>query len=132
MFGPELLAAVDRRKHGGNGADATAGDQIDLDARFMQRTKSTRVIRAGGARAGKDDCCAKLWRVGFGVGQSPASSWMVTSFTISNSRLPPGVVTVIMSPTSLFRKARPIGDVVEMRPLVASASSGMTSWYTIS
>ena len=43
---------------------------------------------------------------------------MVMSLTISNSRVPPGVVTFTESPGSLFRNARPIGDVVEMRPLV--------------
>ena len=43
---------------------------------------------------------------------------MVRSLTISNSRAPPGVVTLTMSPASLFRNARPIGDVVEMSPLV--------------
>src|SRR5438874_513707 len=52
---------------------------------------------------------------------------MVRSFTISNSRAPPGVVTFTVSPSSLLRKARPIGDVVEIRPLAASASSGSTS-----
>jgi len=41
--------------------------------------------------------------------------------------VPPGVTTLTLSPGSLLRKARPMGDVVEIRPLVASASSGMTS-----
>ena len=36
---------------------------------------------------------------------------MVNSFTISNSRAPPGVDTLIVSPTSSLRKARPMGDV---------------------
>src|SRR6185295_1624702 len=39
-------------------------------------------------------------------------------------------MTFTVSPTSLFRNARPIGEVVEIRPLAASASSGMTSWKT--
>ena len=38
---------------------------------------------------------------------------MVYSFTISNWRAPPGVVTLIVSPTSLLSIARPMGDVVE-------------------
>ena len=56
-----------------------------------------------------------------------ASSWIVCSLRISNSRVPPGVTTFTESPSSLFRNARPMGDVVDTRPLAASASSGMTS-----
>ena len=53
---------------------------------------------------------------------------MVVSFTISNSRAPPGVTTFTVSPGSLLMSARPIGDVVEIMPFSASASSGITSW----
>ena len=41
---------------------------------------------------------------------------MVSSLTISNSRVPPGVTTFTESPGSLFRNERPIGDVVEILP----------------
>src|SRR5262249_54007468 len=128
VFAPQLLSAVNRRKGRRERAHAAAGDDVDFDARFVKRAQHSCVIGAGGTCAGEDDCGEKLWRVRFGVGQSPASSCMVTSLTISNSRLPPGVATTTESPTSLFRNARPIGDVVEIKPLVASASSGMTSW----
>ncbi len=126
FVGPQLLSAVDRGKDRGNGAHAAAGDEVDLHAGFMQRAQHARVIRASRAGTGEDDCRAKLWRVRLGVGHSPAS-WMVWSLMISNSREPPGVVTLTLSPGSLFRNARPIGEVVEIRPFTASASSGMTS-----
>jgi len=54
-------------------------------------------------------------------------SWMVASLRISSSRLPLGVTTVAVSPISLLSRARPIGEVVEMRPLVTSDSSLVTS-----
>ena len=38
-----------------------------------------------------------------------------------------GVDTLISSPAVLPRMARPIGELVEIRPFVASASSGITS-----
>ncbi len=55
---------------------------------------------------------------------------MVKSLTISNSRIAAGRGDLHESPTSLLRNARPIGDVVEISPFAASASSGMTSWNT--
>ena len=42
-------------------------------------------------------------------------------------RQSPGVITFTESPGSRLRKARPMGDVVEISPLVASAFSGITS-----
>ena len=56
-----------------------------------------------------------------------ASSWMVTSLTISNCRVPFGVTTLISSPSVLPTMARPMGELVEMSPFAASASSGITS-----
>jgi len=53
---------------------------------------------------------------------------LVTSLTSSNWRVPFGVVTLMASPSSLLRIARPIGDDVEIIPFSASASSGITSW----
>src|SRR5216683_263073 len=58
-------------------------------------------------------------------------SWMVTSRTISNSFLPAGVATSISSPTLRLRRALPMGEVVEMRPFSASASSVLTRVYSI-
>src|SRR5256884_256541 len=55
---------------------------------------------------------------------------MVTSSTISNSFLPAGVATSISSPTLRLSRARPIGEVVEMRPFSASTSSLLTSLYS--
>ena len=52
---------------------------------------------------------------------------MVDSLRISSSRLPLGVTTVAMSLTCLPSRARPMGEVVEMRPLVTSDSSLVTS-----
>src|SRR5258708_6395185 len=57
-------------------------------------------------------------------------SWMVRSRTTSNSFLPAGVATSISSPTLRLRRALPIGEVVEMRPFSASASSVLTRVYS--
>src|SRR3974390_89554 len=61
-----------------------------------------------------------------------ASSWIVVSFRTSSSRLPLGVTTSLTSPTFLPSSARPMGEVVEIRPLVTSDSSLVTSLYSIS
>jgi len=61
-----------------------------------------------------------------------ASSWIVVSLRTSSSRLPLGVTTSLTSPTFLPSSARPIGEVVEIRPLVTSDSSLVTSLYSIS
>ena len=134
---PEPLRAVDRREQRADDADAAAGDDVELDAGFVQRAQDAGVIGAGGAGAGQDERGAALWRVGFGGRtRRRARSFRrlrrgsSSSLTISNSRVPPGVTTFTESPGSLFRNARPIGDVVEISPLAASASSGMTSWNT--
>ena len=50
------------------------------------------------------------------------------SLIISNRRTPVGVGTVISSPACFPTMALPIGELVEISPFVASASSGMTSW----
>ena len=57
---------------------------------------------------------------------------MVVSFRISSSLTPPGLCTLTTSPTSLPSSARPIGEVVEILPLAASASSLVTRLYVIS
>jgi hypothetical protein len=51
---PETRAAIDGRQRGAGRTDALAGDQIDLDARFMQRAQDAGVIRAVRARATQD------------------------------------------------------------------------------
>ena len=51
--------------------------------------------------------------------------------TTSYSRRPAGVVTFTSSPTFLPSRARPMGEVVEIKPLAASASSTVTSLYSI-
>src|SRR2546430_10193812 len=55
---------------------------------------------------------------------------MVTRRTTSNSLGPAGVETFTSSPTLRLRSALPIGDVVEMNPFSASASSVLTSLYS--
>ena len=62
------------------------------------------------------------------VEESGYSSWMVTSFTSSNRRLPLGAEIVTSSPSSLPSRPRPIGEAVEINPCSTSASSGITSW----
>src|ERR1700688_739351 len=61
-----------------------------------------------------------------------ASSWMVFKRMISNSLIPAGVCTLTSSPTFRPRSAFPIGEVVEINPSVTSASSVLTSLYSIS
>src|SRR6185437_13964847 len=58
-----------------------------------------------------------------------ASSWIVVSCNISISRFPLGVTTVAVSPTFLPINALPMGEVVEINPLVTSDSSLVTSLY---
>ena len=59
-----LCAAVDGGKQRRHGADAAAGDDVELDAGFVQRAEDAGVIRAGRAGAGQNECGAKLWGVG--------------------------------------------------------------------
>src|SRR6185437_7856516 len=61
-----------------------------------------------------------------------ASSWIVVSCNISISRFPLGVTTVAVSPTFLPINALPMGEVVEINPLVTSDSSLVTSLYSSS
>src|SRR5262249_33927906 len=61
-----------------------------------------------------------------------ASSWMVVRFRISISRLPLGVTTTAVSPTLLPIRALPMGEVVDINPLLTSDSSLVTSLYSIS
>src|ERR1019366_8560182 len=100
---------VDRREQRADDADAPAGNNVDLDARFVQRAQHARMIRAGRTGAGQDERGAKLRGVTLGRrqrGLDHSASWMVSSLTISNSRVPPGVDTFTESPGSLFRNAR--------------------------
>ena len=98
-----------------------AAHHINLDAGFVQGAQHTRVIRAARAVAAQKNGGSQVW------GIAHASSWIVTSLTISKLRTPFGVVTLISSPSFLPTMARPIGELVEMSPFAASASSGMTS-----
>ena len=41
---------------------------------------------------------------------------MVVKLRTSNVRVPEGILTSTVSPSRLFNKLRPIGDVVEIRP----------------
>jgi len=61
-----------------------------------------------------------------------ASSWMVVSFRISNSRWPAGVWMVTTSPTCFPIRPRPMGDEVEIFPLATSDSSLATILYCTS
>src|SRR6478735_10816036 len=61
-----------------------------------------------------------------------ACSWMVVRLSISISRLPLGVTTTALSPTFLFSRARPMGELVEILPAVTSDSSLVTSLYSTS
>src|SRR5205085_11154537 len=70
------------------------------------------------ARPGHDFSCA-------------SSSWMVISESTSNSRLPEGVTTMAVSPTFFPMRARPIGEEVEISPLLMSDSSLVTSLYSM-
>ena len=63
---PQPLRPVDRGEQRADDADAVAADDVDLDARFVQRAQHAGVIGAGRAGAGQDQCGAKLRRVGFG------------------------------------------------------------------
>src|SRR5262249_39118786 len=94
-FVPQTLGAVDGGEQGANRADAAAGDDVDLDAGFMERPQGAGVIRAVGAGSSQYQSGGALRRVRFGaaLGHPASSSWMVSSLTISNSRLPPGVTT---------------------------------------
>src|SRR5882724_11447850 len=56
---------------------------------------------------------------------------MVRSSTTANSLLPAGVATCTSSPTLRFRRARPMGEVVEISPCSTSASSLLTSLYSM-
>ncbi len=134
---PEARRAVDGGEQRADRADAASGDDVELDAGLVQRAQHAGVIRAGraGSRSERGRCGVVGSRARRTVKRrarsfARASSWMVMSLTISNSRVPPGVTTLTESPGSLFRNARPIGEVVEIRPFAASASSGMTSWKT--
>ena len=93
--------------------DAAAGDEIDLDAGFVQRAQHAGVVGAAGAGAGQHERGPEPRRIlpVRSVGRDhelrrlTASSWIVTSFTSSNRRLPFGVVTVTSSPSSLLSSA---------------------------
>ena len=52
---PQPRAAVDRRKQRADRADAAAGDEIDPDARLVQRAQHARVVGAGRADAGQHE-----------------------------------------------------------------------------
>ena len=55
------------------GADATAADQVDLDARFVQRPKNAGMVRARRARPGQQQRRAEPSRVG-----RSGAPWVIT------------------------------------------------------
>jgi hypothetical protein len=55
-----MLRAVHRREQRADHADAAAGDDVELDAGFVQRPQHAGVIGAGGAGAGQDERGAAL------------------------------------------------------------------------
>src|SRR5262245_57161161 len=59
------------------------------------------------------------------------SSCIVVKLKISNVRVPDGILTSTVSPSRLFSRLRPIGDVVEISPCTTFASSLVTSLYVI-
>ena len=118
---PGLRRCVDRREQASDDPDATAAHDVDLHAGFVQRSQDARVIGTASTVAAQKNGGSQVWRI------AHASSWMVTSLMISKLRVPLGVVTSISSPSVFPTMARPIGELVEMSPLPASASSGMTS-----
>ena len=126
VFVPQLCAAVDRGKKRGRGTHAAARDEIHPHARLVQRAQHAGMVRAGGSGACEHQSRATPRRILRRA--HSASSCMVESFVISNVRAPLGVTTFTSSPSSLLRSARPIGEAVEIQPLAASASSGITSW----
>jgi hypothetical protein len=60
---PQSRAAVDRREHRAEHANAAAGDQVDADAGLMQGAEHTGVIRATGAGTGEYQRRAQPCRV---------------------------------------------------------------------
>src|SRR5262249_29971946 len=60
------------------------------------------------------------------AGRSCTWSCIVTSLTISYSFVPDGTFTSTVAPSSWPRSDLPIGDDGEIRPMVGSASSGVT------
>src|SRR5439155_17526031 len=60
------------------------------------------------------------------------SSWMVCRARTSNSWAPLGVETLTLSPTRFPIRPRPMGDEVEIKPLLRSASSVVTNLYSTS
>ena len=57
------VAAVHRREHRADRADAAAGDEIDADAGFVQRAQHAGVVRARRARSGQHERGAQPRRV---------------------------------------------------------------------
>ena len=52
---PRAAPAVDRGERRAASADAVSGQDVDLDAGFLQRAQHARVVRAVRARAGKHE-----------------------------------------------------------------------------
>ena len=141
---PHRRRAVNRGQHRSRHAHASAAHDVDLDAGFLKRPEDAGVIGAGCPGAGQQKSGSKMrgvavaecrWPISHALAHRQgslhtvhASSWMVRSFRISNCLMPPGVGTLISSPTVFPTIARPIGELVEISPFSAFASSGMTSW----
>ena len=63
---PQSLGPVNRRKQRADGADAAAGDDVELDARFVERTQDSGMIGAGGSSSSEHQRRAQSRGVGFG------------------------------------------------------------------
>ncbi len=93
---PEPMRPVHRGEERADRADAAARHDVHLHAGFGERPQHAGVVRAGGAGAREHQRSPELWRIGVGgrcgigrLDHSLASSWMVVSVRISNSRSPP-------------------------------------------
>src|SRR5439155_5215755 len=86
LFVPETWGTVNRGKQRADDADAAARDDIELDARFVQRAQHAGMIRPGspGSRQDKGGARRRREMSGARRAHSAASSWRVGSLTISN------------------------------------------------
>src|SRR3989441_13281334 len=91
LFVPETWGTVNRGKQRADDADAAARDDIELDARFVQRAQHAGMIRAGGPGSRQDEGRAKLRGVMIGGRRAHfrASAWVVSSLAGLELARPP-------------------------------------------
>src|SRR2546425_13056828 len=91
LFVPETWGTVNRGKQRADDADAAARDDIELDARFVQRAQHAGMIRAGGPGSRQDEGRAKLrgGMIGGRGGQSLAFAGVRESLEIFDPPSPP-------------------------------------------